>query len=215
MTDSLTELRLDALLQRLSSRAPTPGGGSAAALAGATGAALLHMVLELSGTSADGDGDADDGATVAELRAAAASWQSELLKLVDVDAAAYESVVSARRLPRETDREREARRVHITTATREATRAPLDIARCASAVLGLAVRVAAIGNRTAVSDVGVAALLAEAAVRGAILNVRINLPALPPDDPLRGEVDDVLARLLPDIEARASAVRDAVEERLG
>jgi methenyltetrahydrofolate cyclohydrolase len=211
VSDSLAELRLGEFLERLASGAPTPGGGSASALAGAAGAALLHMVTELTRPEAH---SVDDEA-LAELRGAAASWQSELSRLVDLDAAAYEGVVAARRLPRTTDREIEARRVQVAGAVREATRVPLEIARRAFAVLTLAERIARIGNRNAISDVGVAALLAAAAVRGAAMNVRINLPALPADDPLcteaGGEVDTLLSKL----DGAEAAVRRAVEARTG
>lgn len=211
MTENLTELPLRAFFERLSSSAPTPGGGSASALAGAAGAALLHMVLEL---SAGGATDIDDD-TLAELRGAVTSWQSELLALVQLDAAAYDGVVAARGLPRATEREKEARRVQLAGAVREATRTPLKIARRASELLDQASRVAAIGNPSAISDVGVAALLAEAAIRGAALNVRINLPSLPAGEPLRVEADDEVARLLADLDERAARVRATVEERLG
>ena len=210
MTESLANLPLKAFFERLSSRAPTPGGGSASALAGAAGAALLHMVLELSTRRAE---HADD-AMLAELLGEATSWQSELLELVQLDAAAYDGVVAARRLPRETELEKTARRVQLEGAVREATRVPLEIARRASDVLELAGRVAAVGNRNAISDVGVAALLAEAAIRGAALNVRINLPSLPVDDPLRAEADAELTRLLADLDARAAAVHAGVDEWL-
>jgi methenyltetrahydrofolate cyclohydrolase len=211
VSDSLAELRLGEFLERLGSRAPTPGGGSASALAGASGAALLHMVVELTASRPD----VVDDETLAEFRGAAAAWRSELTRLVDVDAAAYDGVIAARRLPRTTEREIEARRVQFAGAVREATRVPLEIARRSFEVLALAERVARIGNRNAISDVGVAALLAAAAVRGAAMNVRINLPALPPDDPLQaeagGEIEDLLAKL----ESTEAAVRAAVEDSTG
>jgi formiminotetrahydrofolate cyclodeaminase len=210
LAETLPELRLDAFLERLSSPAPTPGGGSASALAGATAAALLHMVLALTGGR---PGDPDDDALTA-LRGEAAGWQSELLELVQLDAAAYDAVVTARRLPRATDREAESRRQQVASATREATRIPLEIVRRAERVLDLAERVAAIGNRNAISDVGVAALLAAAAFRGAALNVRINLPHLPVDEPLRDEAAVELDRVLRSVEEREGAIRSAVEERL-
>jgi methenyltetrahydrofolate cyclohydrolase len=210
LAETLPELRLDAFLERLSSPAPTPGGGSASALAGATAAALLHMVLALTGGR---PGDPDDDA-LAALRGEAAGWQSELLELVQLDAAAYDAVVTARRLPRTTEREAESRRVQVASATREATRIPLEIVRRAARVLELAERVAAIGNRNAISDVGVAALLAAAAIRGAALNVRINLPYLPGDEPLRDEAAVELDRVLPPVEEREGAIRSAIEERL-
>lgn len=208
MADTLTHLRLDEFLERLSSGAPTPGGGSASAFAGAMSAALLHMVLELTA----GRPQAPDDEDLAALRTAVAGWQSELLQLAQADAAAYEAVVAARRLPRATDREAEARRVQLEAAVREAIRTPLAIARTASELLPLAERIAAVGNRNAISDVGVAGLLAAAAVRGAALNVRINLPSLPDgDDDAAREIDSLLGELEP----RERAVGAAVEERLG
>lgn len=212
MADSLPELSLAVFLDRLASRAPTPGGGSASALAGATAAALLHMVLELTAGRAS-DADVTDQVALTELATAAATWQSELLALVQSDAAAYDAVVAARRLPRDTDRDAEARRTQMTLATREATSVPLEIVRRASAVLELAERVAPVGTRSAISDVGVAALLAAAAMRGAALNVRINLPFLPEDDPLRTDASDELDRLLAGLDEREAVLDRALAER--
>ncbi len=212
MADSLPELSLAEFLDRLASRAPTPGGGSASALAGSTAAALLHMVLELTAGRASAT-DATDQAALTELATAAATWQSELLALVQSDAAAYDSVVAARRLPRDTDRDAEARRTQMTLTTREATSVPLEIVRRASAVLELAERVAPVGTRSAISDVGVAALLAAAAMRGAALNVRINLPFLPEDDPLRTDAGDELDRLLAGLDEREAVLQGTVAER--
>jgi formiminotetrahydrofolate cyclodeaminase len=212
MDTRLTELPVGELVARLASDAPVPGGGSASALAGSLAAALVHMVVEL--TAGRSEADRDDAALV-EIRTAAASLQSELTRLVDADAAAYAAVMAARRLPRDSDLERAARRVQLEAAIRDATRAPLATARNASDVLGLAERLAPIGNRNAVSDVGVAALLAAAAVRGAILNVRINLPHIANDEALRSEAEDEAVRLLAGLEDRERSVRDAVAERIG
>jgi formiminotetrahydrofolate cyclodeaminase len=148
---------------------------------------------------------------LAEIAVAAAGLQSELLNLVELDAVAYDGVVRARRLPRETDLERQARAVQIAAATREATSAPLQTARLAEQVLSLAERLAPIGSRNAISDVGVGALLAAAALRGAVLNVRINLPALDVDDALRTDAADGVERLLDGLDARERAIREQVE----
>lgn len=212
MDERLTDLSVRELIERLATSDPIPGGGSAAALAGAMGAALVHMVVALtSGRPAS----ADHETTLAEIRAAAISAQSDLLRLAELDADAYDAVVHARRLPRETDLERQSRETQVHAATREATIAPLQTARHAADVLGLAERLAPIGNRNAVSDVGVAALLAATALRGAALNVRINLPYLAPDDGLRTEAETELRQLLDGLQAREASVRAAVEERLG
>jgi formiminotetrahydrofolate cyclodeaminase len=108
-----------------------------------------------------------------------------LLELAEADAAAYAAVVSARRLPKESEADREGRARALRTAMVEAARVPLRTAEVAAEVLGLAHAIAPIGNRNAASDAGVAAQLAAASIRGALLNVRINLPYLAADEPLR------------------------------
>jgi formiminotetrahydrofolate cyclodeaminase len=211
MDERLTDLTVRHLIERLATSDPVPGGGSAAALAGAMGAALVHMVVELStGRPA---ADAHEGA-LAEIGAAATVAQSELLSLAEQDAVAYDAVVRARRLPRGSDPERQARDARLAAAVREATRVPLETARAAAGVFGLAELLAPIGNRNAVSDVGVAALLAATALRGAALNVQINLPSLAPDDALRVDAARKLGSLLGSIDGRERAVRVAVAERL-
>ena len=211
MEERLNELTVRRLVERLATSDPVPGGGSAAALAGAMAAALVHMVVELTAGRPAAAGTED---ALAKIGAAATNWQSELLNLAEVDANAYAAVVAARRLPRESERDRQARDVQIAAAVREATRAPLVTARVANEVLALTVLLAPIGNRNAVSDVGVAALLALTAVRGAALNVEINLPYLAPDEPLRREAADEIGMLLVGLDERERAVRSAVVERL-
>jgi methenyltetrahydrofolate cyclohydrolase len=212
MDDRLTDLPVRELIARLASGAPVPGGGSAAALSGAIGAALLGMVVELSrGRPATAEHEAE----LAEIGDAAMRLREDLQRLAEEDSAAYAAVVEARRLPRQTDTERSGRAAAIADATRRATRSPLAIAYGAEALLGLAERLAPIGNPNAVSDVGVGALLAGAALRGGALNVRINLPQLPVDDPLVGEASALLESLGESLDGRERAIRTVVEERIG
>lgn len=211
MDSPLSELTISDFLQRLSTDAPAPGGGSASAIGGAIGAALVQMVVSLTRDRPAAAGHED---ALREIGLGAAGFQSELLSLADTDAAAYASVIAARRLPRESDRDRENRRVQIDAAVREATRAPLQVAERAAQTLELAERLAPIGNRNAISDVGVAGLLAAAAIRGAALNVRINLPFLPDDEPLRREAGAAVDRLLDGLDVREAALRAVVAERL-
>jgi formiminotetrahydrofolate cyclodeaminase len=212
MHERLTELPTRELIDRLATSAPIPGGGSAAALAGAMAAALVQMVVELTSGRPTA---ADHEAELAELRTEAAGLRSELLELTDADAAAYDAVIVARRMPRETEAERAARDAAVAEATHAATVAPLETARAASRVLDLARRVAPIGNRNAISDVGVAGLLAGTAVRGGALNVRINIPYLPAGDVLRDAAADEIERLAADLDRREAALREAVEARSG
>lgn len=211
MDERLNELNVRDVVKRLASSAPVPGGGSASALAGAMGAALVHMVVEL---TAGRPAAAEHATALAEIKAAAAMWQSELLNLAELDANAYAAVVSARRLPKDSQLERDTRTVQLAAALRDATRIPLAAARTASEVLDLAERLAPIGNRNAISDVGVAALLSATALRGAALNVEINLPYLASDEALRDEAAEQIARLLSTVDERDERIRRAVAERL-
>jgi methenyltetrahydrofolate cyclohydrolase len=210
MEDRLTELSVRELVERLATRDPAPGGGSAAALAGAMAAALVRMVVELTAAPAI---PANAGGELAEIGAAAATWQSELLNLAELDANAYAAVVDAQRLPRGTELEAQARSVQLAAAIREATRAPLATIRAARAVLELAERLAPIGSRHAISDVGVGGMLAATSARGAALNVRINLPFLTDAD-LHAEATATLEELLPELDLRAAALDSLVAERM-
>lgn len=212
METRLSELTVRDLLARLATDDPVPGGGSASALAGAMGAALVGMVVALSTGRPAAEGHEND---LTELGVRSATLTSELLRLVELDAAAYGAVVAARRLPRGTEVEREARQGQIDASTREATLAPLEIARRADEVLALAQRLAPIGSRHAISDVGVAGLLAAAALRGAAMNVRINLPFLRDDDALRADAGAEIDSLVERVDARERQVREAVEARIG
>jgi glutamate formiminotransferase/formiminotetrahydrofolate cyclodeaminase len=211
MDERLPELTVRDLVARLATGDPVPGGGSAAALAGALGAALMSMVVELTAGRPDAAAHTD---TLTEIATAATTWRSELLNLAELDANAYLAVVRARRLPRDTERDRETRAVQVAAAVREATRVPLATARGASDVLALAERLGPLGSRNAISDVGVGALLAAAAIRGAALNVQINLPSLT-DEQLRSEAQAGIADLLDGLDQRTAAVLQLVQERLG
>jgi methenyltetrahydrofolate cyclohydrolase len=205
----LADLSMNAFLERLGSSDPAPGGGSASALAAAMGAALVAMVAEL---TLGRPGYAEHEATIRKLRFDALDRRAELLSLAQQDADAYDAVVRARRMPKESETERKARSDAMGKAMINAARAPLRAAVVASEVLDLAERIAPIGNRNAVSDAGVAALLAAAGVRGAVLNVRINLPYLPADEPLRDTAPphlDQLGALADEGEQAAMAAVDA------
>lgn len=207
----LTDLPLDEFLERLGSSDPVPGGGSAAALAAAMGAALVAMVAELTiGRPAY----AEHEATIRHLRFDALDRRTELLSLAQQDATAYDAVVRARHMPKDLEVERTARTDALQKAMSEAARIPLRAAVVASEVLDLAERIAPIGNRNAASDAGVAAQLAAAGLRGALLNVRINLPYLADDDPFLQSAPIEIARLEGLATAGEQAALAAVDERL-
>ncbi|MEO8251227.1 MAG: cyclodeaminase/cyclohydrolase family protein [Chloroflexota bacterium] len=207
----LTDMTMGVLTERLASSDPVPGGGSAAALAGAMAAALVAMVAELtSGRPAYAAHEAE----IAGMRGDALARREMLLALAEEDATAYDAVVSARRMPKESDSEREARSQVLGSAMIDAARVPLRVAVIAGEVLELAERIAPIGNRNAVSDAGVAAHLAAAALRGALLNVRINLPYLPADEALSASAPGEIVRLEALATERERAAMIAVDARL-
>ena len=188
-----------------------PGGGSAAALARAMGASLVAMVAELTIGRADA---AEHQSHLVELRDEAVAHQQLLLDLAEQDARAYGSVVAARRMPKETEAERSSRATAMRRTMVSAAEIPLLTAGAAIDVLELARAIAPIGNPNAVSDAGVAAQLAAAAVRGAILNVRINLPYLAADEPLRGAAPTTIENMeLRTVEAER-AVAETVSARI-
>jgi formiminotetrahydrofolate cyclodeaminase len=207
----LTDLSVQELLERLGSSDPVPGGGSASALAAAMGAALVAMVAELTIGRPD---YVEHEETVRHLRFDALERRAELVSLAQEDAAAYDAVVRARRMPKDTDAEKAERSQALGKAMVDAARAPLRAAIVASEVLDLAERIATIGNRNAVSDAGVAALLAAAGLRGALLNVRINLPYLPADEPMRTSAPVEIERLEALAEKGEQAALAAVDARL-
>jgi len=209
---ALAPLRIDELLERLSSSDPVPGGGSAAALAGAVGASLVSMVAAL---TVGRDAYADVEAEAREIGEAASGLRNQLVALADEDSIAYQAYMDARRLPRQTETERAARARAIEGAAALAADVPLRTARVAREVLELARRIAPMGNRNAVSDAGVAALLTSAAIRGAVLNVRINLPQLPEGAPLQRQVSEELPQLEADAAALEAAALADVSARLG
>jgi len=159
------------LLTAFSSSDPTPGGGSASALSAALGASLLMMVAGLPKTRT---GDAAERTALDDAARALDGIRARLTDAIDADAAAYDRVVAAYKLPKQSADEQAARKAAIQQALREATDVPLDVMRMAAAAIGHARTIAANGHRAAASDVGVAAAVLRAGLRGAALNIDIN-----------------------------------------
>ena len=172
---NLTNLTITEWLQALRSPEPTPGGGSAAALAGAMGASLLAMVAGLPKSKA---ATAEDAARLAAAGTRCAALAGELMALVDRDSEAYAQVTAAYRQPKSTDEEKVARSASIQQAMRAATAAPLHVMRACAAAAEQGVVVAAMGNPSASSDAAVGFELLGAGLRGARLNVEINLGSI-------------------------------------
>jgi len=205
-TVSFGEMAVADLMDAFASTDAVPGGGSAAALAGATGASLLLMVAGLPKTKS---GAPEETADLAEAASRLHPLRDSLLELVDRDSDAYSQVMEAFRLPKGTDEEKEARKQAIERATRLATEAPLNTMRACQQALRGAVVVARNGNRRTTSDIGVGVELLRAALRGAQLNVEINLSSLD-DAAYAARVRTEMEQLERDAAADADTARRAL-----
>jgi methenyltetrahydrofolate cyclohydrolase len=171
----LTQKTVLSFLNELASSSPAPGGGSVAALSGAIGAALTSMVCNLTiGKKKYADVEADMKAVLGQ----AEELRSRFTGLIDRDTAAFNRVMDAFGLPKETDAQKALRSVAIREATMEATLVPLEVMKHCIDGLALTQQAVASGNVNSVSDAGVSALMLGAACEGAALNVRINLNGL-------------------------------------
>ena len=162
-------------LDELASSSPAPGGGSVAALAGAIGAALTSMVCNLTiGKKRYADVQAEIQSVLAEAEA----LRRTLTALVEKDTEAFNAVMAAFGMAKNTEEEQKRRAAAIQQATKSATLVPLEVVGLCSQTLSLAKVAAEKGNKNSASDAGVAALMLQAASESAELNVRINLASL-------------------------------------
>jgi formiminotetrahydrofolate cyclodeaminase len=171
----LTDKPVTNFLDELASNAPAPGGGSVASLSGALGAALVSMVCNLTLGKKGYEGVQDD---IEHLVTRSEALRQELTDLLEADVAAYTAYSVAAKLPRDTDEQKAERTTTMQAALKNATEVPMRIAEAAVKVMDLCMPAAEKGNKWAVSDAGVAVLMAEAALRSAALNVLINLGSI-------------------------------------
>jgi glutamate formiminotransferase / formiminotetrahydrofolate cyclodeaminase len=202
---------LSGFVAAVASSAPTPGGGSVAAHVGALAAALTQMVA---GLTAGKKKYAAVDAEMREVSLRAAALVNELSALVARDAAAFSEVSAAYKLPADTADATAQKEKAVTKALLAAAEVPLATARACTRVAELAVTVATKGNTNAASDAGVAALLADAGCRGAVLNVRINVASLA-DKSLGIGLLEEAKQLVGQTSETARAVLEAVDRVIG
>ncbi len=199
-----------ALLASVASPTEAPGGGSMSALAGAVGAALAQFVAGLArGRKGYEMAERD----LAEIESRAAELQEGLLVLVERDAKAYEAVLAALHRPKTTEAEKAARVAAIQAAYQDAARVPLQTMDACARVLDLAAQALERGHRGATTDAAVAILLAEAGLRGADLNVRVNLASIR-DESFRTASEEEARRLLAQGTETARVALRRADERL-
>jgi formiminotetrahydrofolate cyclodeaminase len=210
MSEPLLDKRVGQFLEELASRAPTPGGGSVAALTAALAAGLLTMVCNLTSGKPQ---YASFESEVQSIRERSEALRAELQALAQADIDVFERLAAAYKLPRTTEADAASRRAAIQQITRQAAEVPLRVARAAAALLPLCAPLARYGNRLAVSDVGVAVLLVQAAVPAALLNVEVNLAAL--EDQLfvrqaRAQIEDLTIGIDEEAEGVLALVREQI-----
>lgn len=192
----LRELPVNKFLEATASNTPVPGGGSVAALSAAMAAGLVEMVA---GLTVGKPGFESVSGEMCRILERARSYRENFLLSVDRDAEAFGRVVAAFRLPKATDEERRERQAAVQEAFKEAARVPLQVARDAGIILDLAGTVVAEGNRNAVTDGLVGAMMARTAVLSALYNVCINLASIrdePFAEDVRREVEAIRAEVL-------------------
>jgi len=179
---SLGTMPIDQFLDLLASSSPTPGGGGIAALAGALAAGLISMVCNLT-VGKEKYAEVQD--EVKAILAQSEDLRRRLHLLVDADAQAFNRIMDAYRMPRATEEEKQARTARIQEATIAASQVPLETARECARIVDLAGPAARTTNVQAIGDVAMAAYLAEGALRGAVVNIDINLRSVKDKETVR------------------------------
>jgi len=197
-------------LELVASKSPAPGGGSVAALGGALGGALGAMVCRLTVGKKKYAKVSDE---LFELMQKADNLRNDLTFLIEKDAAAFDDVMAAMKLPKVSDFEIELRNKKLTEATIQAINVPIEVMSKSVEVMELLPIIAAKGNINSISDAGVANLMALSAVKGAHLNVRINLPGLE-DKKLFSELEKKANQLLKKAISLFAETEKIVEDKL-
>ncbi len=206
----LVEHSVQEMLNELASAAPTPGGGSAAALAGALAAGLVSMVCNLTvGKRRYRSVEAD----MRSILGQAESCRERLTWLIQRDMEVYSTVMAAYRLPSTSSEERLSRQLAWQAALQEAADVPLQIAECCQNVVQLATDAARMGNTWAVSDAGAAASLALAGAQAASLSIEVNVRSM--EDGAAAEAfRSRIERILAEVGRLAHETHAIVEERM-
>jgi len=174
-TGPLVSLSVNGFLTELASKSPAPGGGSVAALSGALGTALTSMVCHLTiGKEQYKDGEQE----IKEVLAKSEKLRKRLTILIDEDTHAFNDVIKAFKMPKETDEQKEKRKQAIQKGYKRAAQVPLETAKTCEKILDVAQIVAQKGNQNSITDAAVSALMARSGVESAILNVKINLGSI-------------------------------------
>ena len=182
----LTDLTIKDFLKKTASNSPVPGGGSIAALSGAISASLLEMVANL---TIGKKGYEEFEEEMKEISAALLEYRKKLIADIDKDSNAYDAVMATYRLPKSNDEERDRRSGAIQEALKNAVLVPLEVAKMGLDIIKLAGNIVRDGNKNAITDGAVAAMMARTALLSALYNVKINLSSIK-DEAFVNEISD-------------------------
>ncbi len=174
-TGYLASMKVNGFLSELASSSPAPGGGSVAALAGSLGAALSSMVCNLT-IGKEKYADVQD--EIKETLKKSEQLRKDLTKLIDEDTEAFNDVMKAFKMPKDTEGQKKKRSKAIQDGYKTAAKVPLKTAKTCEKILDVALVIAEKGNQNSITDAAVSALMAQAGVESAILNVKINLGSI-------------------------------------
>lgn len=203
----LRKLTVEGFINETASSSPAPGGGSIAALNAASSAALITMVANLTlgkekYAAVEGD--------MKEVAAKAGALKDDFLALIDEDSNAFNKIMAAFKLPKDTDEAKKARSAAIQDATKGAALVPFKVGQKANELFALAEEVITKGNQNAITDGAVAAMNARTAVRGAFLNVKINLGSIK-DGLFVEDLQKKMAEIENEVDAREQALLGKVK----
>jgi len=201
---------IQVFLDELASKSSTPGGGSAAAIIGAMGAALVSMVANL--TVGKKNYEAVEG-EIKTMLARSEALRIQLTDMVKADVDVFNTVMGAYGLPKETDEQKAKRTEAIQSALKEATDVPLACAKLCAEVIHLCLPIAEKGNKGVISDAGVAVLAGYAALRSAALNVYINIGGIK-DESFVQDRSKQLETILSGMDGLTEKVYQIVKSRL-
>jgi len=205
----LANLSITEFLEKTASKDPVPGGGSAAALGAAIASSLSEMVANLTVGRKNYTAVEDEMKAISKQ---AADFRDKLIGYIDKDSDAYQQVIQAFKLPKNTEEEKNIRARAVQEGLKEATRVPMCVAEDAFKIIELAGKVVEKGNRNAVTDGAVAAMMARTAVLSALYNVKTNLSQIKD----RSFVEDVTGRVKfyeTEIEKKEQKIRSKVVQR--
>jgi glutamate formiminotransferase/formiminotetrahydrofolate cyclodeaminase len=209
-TGPLASMKINSFLSELASSSPAPGGGSVAALSGGLGAALSSMVCNLT-LSKEKYTDVQDD--IKKTLKQSEKLRKKLTKLIDEDTNAFNDVIKALKMPKETDEQKKVRSKAIQEGYKTAAQVPLDTARTCLQILDTAKTVAEIGNVKSITDAAVSALMASSGVESAILNVKINLSSIKDEDFVK-KISNELENILKNVSYKTQEILKIVNSKI-